>query len=200
MSDTQQDLLTVGLVSVSDRASSGVYQDQGIPALKEWLSAALKNPVMFETRLIPDERPQIEATLAELCDSAGCDLVLTTGGTGPALRDVTPDATLAVGDREMPGFGEQMRQISLRFVPTAILSRQTAVIRGRTLILNLPGQPKSIRETLEGLKDADGQQIVPGIFAAVPYCIDLIGGPYIETDDAVVKAFRPKSAIRPPRS
>ena len=200
MSDTQQDLLTVGLVSVSDRASSGVYQDQGIPALKEWLSAALKNPVMFETRLIPDERPQIEATLAELCDSAGCDLVLTTGGTGPALRDVTPDATLAVGDREMPGFGEQMRQISLRFVPTAILSRQTAVIRGRTLILNLPGQPKSIRETLEGLKDADGQQIVPGIFAAVPYCIDLIGGPYIETDDSVVKAFRPKSAIRPPRS
>ena len=200
MSDTQQDLLTVGLVSVSDRASSGVYQDQGIPALKEWLSAALKNPVMFETRLIPDERPQIEATLAELCDTAGCDLVLTTGGTGPAPRDVTPDATLAVGDREMPGFGEQMRQISLRFVPTAILSRQTAVIRGRTLILNLPGQPKSIRETLEGLKDADGQQIVPGIFAAVPYCIDLIGGPYIETDDAVVKAFRPKSAIRPPRS
>ena len=200
MSDTQQDLLTVGLVSVSDRASSGVYQDQGIPALKEWLSAALKNPVMFETRLIPDERPQIEATLAELCDSAGCDLVLTTGGTGPALRDVTPDATLAVGDREMPGFGEQMRQISLRFVPTAILSRQTAVIRGRTLILNLPGQPKSIRETLEGLKDADGQQIVPGIFAAVPYCIDLIGGPYIETDDAVVKAFRPKSAIRPARN
>ncbi|MCP4636988.1 MAG: molybdopterin adenylyltransferase [Methyloversatilis sp.] len=200
MSDTQQDLLTVGLVSVSDRASSGIYQDQGIPALKEWLSAALKNPVMFETRLIPDERPQIEATLAELCDSAGCDLVLTTGGTGPAPRDVTPDATLAVGDREMPGFGEQMRQISLRFVPTAILSRQTAVIRGRTLILNLPGQPKSIRETLEGLKDADGQQIVPGIFAAVPYCIDLIGGPYIETDDAVVKAFRPKSAIRPARS
>lgn len=200
MSDTQQDLLTVGLVSVSDRASSGVYQDQGIPALKEWLTAALKNPVMFETRLIPDERPQIEATLAELCDTAGCDLVLTTGGTGPAPRDVTPDATLAVGDREMPGFGEQMRQISLRFVPTAILSRQTAVIRGRTLILNLPGQPKSIRETLEGLKDADGQQIVPGIFAAVPYCIDLIGGPYIETDDAVVKAFRPKSAIRPPRS
>jgi molybdopterin adenylyltransferase len=200
MSDTQQDLLTVGLVSVSDRASSGVYQDQGIPALKEWLSAALKNPVMFETRLIPDERPQIEATLAELCDTAGCDLVLTTGGTGPAPRDVTPDATLAVGDREMPGFGEQMRQISLRFVPTAILSRQTAVIRGRTLILNLPGQPKSIRETLEGLKDADGQQIVPGIFAAVPYCIDLIGGPYIETDDAVVKAFRPKSAIRPARS
>lgn len=200
MNDTQQDLLTVGLVSVSDRASSGVYQDQGIPALKEWLSSVLKNPVMFETRLIPDERPQIEATLAELCDTAGCDLVLTTGGTGPAPRDVTPDATLAVADREMPGFGEQMRQISLRFVPTAILSRQTAVIRGRTLILNLPGQPKSIKETLEGLKDAEGQQVVSGIFAAVPYCIDLIGGPYIETDETVVKAFRPKSAIRPPRN
>ncbi len=195
MSDTQ-DLLTVGLVSVSDRASSGVYQDQGIPALKDWLSAALKNPVMFETRLIPDEQPQIEATLIELCDSAGCDLVLTTGGTGPAPRDVTPDATVAVAHRVMPGFGEQMRQISLRFVPTAILSRQTGVIRGKTLILNLPGQPKSIKETLEGVKDADGSQLVPGIFAAVPYCIDLIGGPYIETDDSVVKAFRPKSAIR----
>ncbi|MCR6664722.1 MAG: molybdopterin adenylyltransferase [Methyloversatilis sp.] len=195
MSDTQ-DLLTVGLVSVSDRASSGVYQDQGIPALKDWLSAALKNPVMFETRLIPDEQPQIEATLIELCDSAGCDLVLTTGGTGPAPRDVTPDATVAVAHRVMPGFGEQMRQISLRFVPTAILSRQTGVIRGKTLILNLPGQPKSIKETLEGVKDADGSPLVPGIFAAVPYCIDLIGGPYIETDDSVVKAFRPKSAIR----
>ena len=195
MSDTQ-DLLTVGLVSVSDRASSGVYQDQGIPALKDWLSAALKNPVMFETRLIPDEQPQIEATLIELCDSAGCDLVLTTGGTGPAPRDVTPDATVAVAHRVMPGFGEQMRQISLRFVPTAILSRQTGAIRGKTLILNLPGQPKSIKETLEGVKDADGSQLVPGIFAAVPYCIDLIGGPYIETDDSVVKAFRPKSAIR----
>ncbi len=195
MSDTQ-DLLTVGLVSVSDRASSGGYQDQGIPALKDWLSAALKNPVMFETRLIPDEQPQIEATLIELCDSAGCDLVLTTGGTGPAPRDVTPDATVAVAHRVMPGFGEQMRQISLRFVPTAILSRQTGVIRGKTLILNLPGQPKSIKETLEGVKDADGSQLVPGIFAAVPYCIDLIGGPYIETDDSVVKAFRPKSAIR----
>jgi molybdopterin adenylyltransferase len=195
MSDTQ-DLLTVGLVSVSDRASSGVYQDQGIPALKDWLSAALKNPVMFETRLIPDEQPQIEATLIELCDSAGCDLVLTTGGTGPAPRDVTPDATVAVAQRVMPGFGEQMRQISLRFVPTAILSRQTGVIRGKTLILNLPGQPKSIKETLEGVKDADGSPLVPGIFAAVPYCIDLIGGPYIETDDSVVKAFRPKSAIR----
>lgn len=195
MSDTQ-DLLTVGLVSVSDRASSGVYQDQGIPALKDWLSAALKNPVLFETRLIPDEQPQIEATLIELCDSAGCDLVLTTGGTGPAPRDVTPDATVAVAHRVMPGFGEQMRQISLRFVPTAILSRQTGVIRGKTLILNLPGQPKSIKETLEGVKDADGNPLVHGIFAAVPYCIDLIGGPYIETDDSVVKAFRPKSAIR----
>lgn len=195
MSDTQ-DLLTVGLVSVSDRASSGVYQDQGIPALKDWLSAALKNPVLFETRLIPDEQPQIEATLIELCDSAGCDLVLTTGGTGPAPRDVTPDATVAVAHRVMPGFGEQMRQISLRFVPTAILSRQTGVIRGKTLILNLPGQPKSIKETLEGVKDAAGNPLVHGIFAAVPYCIDLIGGPYIETDDSVVKAFRPKSAIR----
>jgi len=194
------DLLTVGLVSVSDRASSGVYQDQGIPALQDWLSAALKTPVAFETRLIPDEQPVIEATLIELCDSAGCDLVLTTGGTGPAPRDVTPDATAAVAHKLMPGFGEQMRQISLRFVPTAILSRQTGAIRGRTLILNLPGQPKSIRETLEGVKDADGTQIVPGIFAAVPYCIDLIGGPYIETDEAVVKAFRPKSAIRPPRA
>lgn len=199
MSDTQ-DLLTVGLVSVSDRASSGVYQDQGIPALKEWLSAALKNPVMFETRLIPDEQPQIEATLIELCDSAGCDLVLTTGGTGPAPRDVTPDATIAVAHRVMPGFGEQMRQISLRFVPTAILSRQTGVIRGKTLILNLPGQPKSIKETLEGVKDADGNPLVHGIFAAVPYCIDLIGGPYIETDDSVVRAFRPKSAIRPAKA
>jgi molybdopterin adenylyltransferase len=199
MSDTQ-DLLTVGLVSVSDRASSGVYQDQGIPALKDWLSAALKNPVRFETRLIPDEQPQIEATLIELCDSVGCDLVLTTGGTGPAPRDVTPDATVAVAHRVMPGFGEQMRQISLRFVPTAILSRQTGVIRGKTLILNLPGQPKSIKETLEGVKDADGSQLVPGIFAAVPYCIDLIGGPYIETDEGVVKAFRPKSAIRAPRT
>ncbi|WP_306476178.1 molybdopterin adenylyltransferase [Methyloversatilis sp.] len=194
------DLLTVGLVSVSDRASSGVYQDQGIPALQDWLSAALKTPVTFETRLIPDEQPVIEATLIELCDRAGCDLVLTTGGTGPAPRDVTPDATAAVAHKLMPGFGEQMRQISLRFVPTAILSRQTGAIRGRTLILNLPGQPKSIRETLEGVKDADGTQIVPGIFAAVPYCIDLIGGPYIETDESVVKAFRPKSAIRPPRA
>lgn len=194
------DALKVGLVSVSDRASSGVYQDQGIPALQDWLKAAVRNPLTFETRLIPDEQPQIEAALIELCDAAGCDLVLTTGGTGPAPRDVTPDATVAIGHREMPGFGEQMRQISLRFVPTAILSRQTAVIRGRTLVLNLPGQPKSIRETLEGLKDAEGAQIVPGIFAAIPYCIDLIGGPYIETDDAVIKVFRPKSAIRPPKA
>lgn len=194
------DLLVVGLVSVSDRASTGVYQDQGIPALQEWLTRALTTPVRFETRLIPDEQPQIEATLVELCDSARCDLVLTTGGTGPAPRDVTPDATAAVAHKLMPGFGEQMRQISLRFVPTAILSRQTGAIRGKTLILNLPGQPKSIRETLEGVKDADGTQVVPGIFAAVPYCIDLIGGPYTETDDTVVKAFRPKSAIRPPKA
>ncbi len=195
----QADLLTVGLVSVSDRASTGVYQDQGIPALEDWLSGAVTNPVIFETRLIPDEQAQIEATLIDLCDNAGCDLVLTTGGTGPAPRDVTPDATMAVAHKLMPGFGEQMRQISLRFVPTAILSRQTGAIRGKTLILNLPGQPKSIRETLEGVKDAEGHQVVPGLFAAVPYCIDLIGGAYIETNDAVVKAFRPKSAIRPPR-
>ena len=195
----QADLLTIGLVSVSDRASTGVYQDQGIPALEDWLSAAVENPVIFETRLIPDEQAQIEATLIELCDNAGCDLVLTTGGTGPAPRDVTPDATAAVAHKLMPGFGEQMRQISLRFVPTAVLSRQTGAIRGKTLILNLPGQPKSIRETLEGVKDAEGHQVVPGIFAAVPYCVDLIGGAYIETNDAVVKAFRPKSAIRPPR-
>ncbi|HEY9192430.1 MAG TPA: molybdopterin adenylyltransferase [Methyloversatilis sp.] len=195
----QADLLTIGLVSVSDRASTGVYQDQGIPALEDWLSGAVANPVIFETRLIPDEQAQIEATLIELCDNAGCDLVLTTGGTGPAPRDVTPDATAAVAHKLMPGFGEQMRQISLRFVPTAILSRQTGAIRGKTLILNLPGQPKSIRETLEGVKDADGHQVVPGIFAAVPYCVDLIGGAYIETNDEVVKAFRPKSAIRPPR-
>jgi molybdopterin adenylyltransferase len=197
--NTSDDLLTVGLVSVSDRASTGVYTDQGIPALQEWLTRALTSPVRFETRLIPDEQAQIEAALMELCDSAGCDLVLTTGGTGPAPRDVTPDATAAVAHKLMPGFGEQMRQISLRFVPTAILSRQTGAIRGSTLILNLPGQPKSIKETLEGVKDADGNQLVPGIFAAVPYCIDLIGGPYIETDESVVKAFRPKSAIRAPR-
>ncbi|WP_374684647.1 molybdopterin adenylyltransferase [Variovorax sp. ZS18.2.2] len=188
----------MGIVSVSDRASSGTYEDKGLPALKEWLGRALKNPIEFEPRLIPDETALISATLIELVD-AGCSLVLTTGGTGPALRDVTPEATLAVAHKEMPGFGEQMRQISLRFVPTAILSRQVAVIRDKSLIVNLPGQPKSIAETLEGLKDADGAQVVPGIFAAVPYCIDLIGGPYLETDDAVCKAFRPKSAIRPTR-
>ena len=189
----------IGIVSISDRASSGVYEDKGLPALKHWLSRALRNPLAFEARLVPDEKDRISATLVELVD-AGCALVLTTGGTGPAVRDVTPEATLAVADREMPGFGEQMRQISLRFVPTAILSRQVAVIRGKTLIINLPGQPKSIQETLEGLKDAQGQPLVPGIFAAVPYCIDLIGGPYLETDDAVCKAFRPKTAIRPPRA
>ncbi len=192
----QDETLVIGLVSISDRASQGVYQDQGIPALEAWFGAALTSPWRMETRLIPDEQPVIEATLKELCDSAGCHLVLTTGGTGPAPRDVTPDATLAVADRVMPGFGEQMRQISLRFVPTAILSRQVGVIRGRTLILNLPGQPKSIKETLEGLKDEQGKAVVPGIFAAVPYCIDLIGGPYIETNEAVIKAFRPKNAIR----
>ena len=185
----------IGIVSVSDRASSGVYEDKGLPALEEWLTRALKNPIAFEPRLIPDEAERISATLIELVD-AGCTLVLTTGGTGPALRDVTPDATLAVAHKEMPGFGEQMRQISLRFVPTAILSRQVAVIRDKSLILNLPGQPKAIAETLEGLKNADGSQAVPGIFAAVPYCIDLIGGPYLEADDSVCKAFRPKTAIR----
>ncbi|MCI1006740.1 MULTISPECIES: molybdopterin adenylyltransferase [unclassified Herbaspirillum] len=196
-----REVLRVGLVSVSDRASGGVYQDQGIPALQEWLGKALTSTFEVETRLIPDERAQIEQTLVELVDVARCDLVLTTGGTGPSRRDVTPEATLAVGTREMPGFGEQMRQISLQFVPTAILSRQVAVIRETddhaALVLNLPGQPKSIRETLEGLKDEDGKVKVPGIFAAIPYCIDLIGGPYIETDDTVCKAFRPKSAIRP---
>jgi molybdopterin adenylyltransferase len=190
------DPVKIGLVSVSDRASSGVYEDKGLPALQGWLERALQNPLQFETRLIPDEQAVISATLIELVD-AGCSLVLTTGGTGPALRDVTPEATLAVAHKEMPGFGEQMRQISLKFVPTAILSRQVAVIRGNTLIINLPGQPKSIQETLEGLKDAEGRSLVPGIFAAVPYCIDLIGGPYLETVDAVCKAFRPKSAIRP---
>jgi molybdopterin adenylyltransferase len=190
--------LVVGLVSVSDRASAGAYRDEGLPALKEWLGKAVVAPALrFEERLIPDERSVIEATLKELVDAKGCHLVLTTGGTGPAPRDVTPEATLAVADKEMPGFGEQMRQVSLRFVPTAILSRQVAVIRKRCLIINLPGQPKSIRETLEGLKDESGKPVVHGIFAAVPYCIDLIGGPYIETDEAVVKAFRPKSAVRP---
>lgn len=189
------DAVKIGIVSVSDRASSGVYEDKGLPALKDWLTRALRNPIEFAERLIPDEQAQISATLIELVD-AGCSLVLTTGGTGPALRDVTPEATLAVAHKEMPGFGEQMRQISLKFVPTAILSRQVAVIRDRSLILNLPGQPKAIAETLEGLKNADGSQAVAGIFAAVPYCVDLIGGPYLETDDAVCKAFRPKSAIR----
>ncbi len=190
----------IGLVATSDRASQGVYRDEGIPALEQWLAGALLNPLAFERRLIPDERPVIEATLRELVDDAKCDLVITTGGTGPAPRDVTPEATLAVGEREMPGFGEQMRRISLAFVPTAILSRQVAVIRGKALILNLPGQPKSIRETLEGLKDESGKALVPGIFAAVPYCIDLIGGPYLETREDVVKAFRPRNAIRPPKA
>ena len=189
----------VGIVSVSDRASSGVYVDKGLPALKDWLTRALRNPVTFDERLIADEQAGISAALIELAD-AGCSLVLTTGGTGPALRDVTPEATLAVAHRLMPGFGEQMRQISLKFVPTAILSRQVAVIRGQSLILNLPGQPKAIAETLEGLKNADGESLVPGIFAAVPYCIDLIGGPYLETHDEVCKAFRPKNAIRASKS
>ena len=194
------DTVRVGLVSTSDRASQGVYKDEGIPALEQWLAGACLNPLEFERRLVPDERAQIERALIELVDQLGCHLVITTGGTGPAPRDVTPDATLAVADREMPGFGEQMRRISLEFVPTAILSRQVAVVRGGCLILNLPGQPKSIRETLEGLKASEGKSIVGGIFAAVPYCIDLIGGPYIETREEVVKAFRPKSAIRAPRS
>ena len=197
---THPDELIIGLVSISDRASAGVYEDQGVPALRDWFSQALTSPWQMETRLIPDDQATIEKTLIALVDEVGCDLVLTTGGTGPARRDVTPEATMAVATKPMPGFGEQMRQISLRFVPTAILSRQVAVIRERddhaALIMNLPGQPKSIRETLEGLKDADGNTIVAGIFAAVPYCIDLIGGPYIETNDAVCKAFRPKSAIR----
>ncbi|RQR58642.1 molybdopterin adenylyltransferase [Burkholderia sp. Bp9125] len=197
------DELLVGLVSISDRASTGVYEDKGIPALQAWLGAALVSPWRAETRLIQDDAATISATLVELVDTAGCDLVLTTGGTGPARRDVTPEATLAVATKEMPGFGEQMRQISLNFVPTAILSRQVAVIRETAghaaLIINLPGQPKSIKETLEGLRDASGNATVPGIFAAVPYCIDLIGGPYIETDAAVVAAFRPKSAQRAPR-
>ena len=196
--DSGPEPVRIGIVSISDRASSGVYQDQGLPALQDWLSRALKNPIQFDARLIPDEQALISQTLIELVD-AGCSLVLTTGGTGPAKRDVTPEATLAVAHKEMPGFGEQMRQISLAFVPTAILSRQVAVIRHNSLIINLPGQPKAIAETLAGLKDADGKQLVKGIFAAVPYCIDLIGGPYLETDDAVCQAFRPKNAIRPPR-
>lgn len=195
MSDTDLDPVRIGLVSISDRASAGVYEDKGLPALKDWLTRALRNPIVFETRLIPDEQETIAAALRELVDTAGCALVLTTGGTGPAPRDVTPEATLAVADKVMPGFGEQMRQVSLNFVPTAILSRQVAVIRGRALIINLPGQPKSIAETLEGLKDRG----VHGIFAAVPYCVDLIGGPWIETDEAVCKAFRPKTAVRPAR-
>ena len=194
--DAVHDLVRIGIVSISDRASAGIYEDKGLPALKAWLSQALLNPLDFEERLIPDEKDRISASLIGLVE-AGCALVLTTGGTGPALRDITPEATLAIADKEMPGFGEQMRQISLRFVPTAILSRQVAVIRGQCLIINLPGQPKAIAETLEGLKDAAGQPVVPGIFAAVPYCIDLIGGPYLETVDTVCKAFRPKSAVRP---
>ena len=197
------DELLIGLVSISDRAFSGVYEDKGIPALQEWFGQALSSPWRMETRLIPDERARIEQTLIELCDVAGCHLVLTTGGTGPAVRDVTPEATLAVAHKLMPGFGEQMRQISLAFVPTAILSRQVGAIRqharGQSLILNLPGQPKAIKETLEGAKDREGRQVVPGIFAAVPYCLDLIGGPYVETHEAAVKAFRPKSALRAPK-
>jgi molybdopterin adenylyltransferase len=193
------DPVKIGIVSISDRASSGVYEDKGLPALQDWLTRALKNPIGFEPRLIPDEQDSISATLMALVD-AGCSLVLTTGGTGPALRDVTPEATLAVAHKEMPGFGEQMRRISQHFVPTAILSRQVAVVRDQCLIINLPGQPKAISETLEGLKSADGQSLVPGIFAAVPYCIDLIGGPYLETHDAVCQAFRPKSALRPAKA
>jgi len=197
MNSSPHEEVLIGLVSISDRAAQGVYQDQGIPALQEWFARALSSPWRTETRLIPDDQATIEATLIELVDRVGCHLVLTTGGTGPAQRDVTPDATLAVADRVMPGFGEEMRRISLNFVPTAILSRQVGVVRGRALLLNLPGQPKSIRETLEGVRAADGTVTVNGVFAAVPYCIDLIGGPYIETNDEVVKAFRPKSALRP---
>jgi molybdopterin adenylyltransferase len=195
---TEFDSVRIGLVSVSDRASGGVYEDKGVPALREWLGRALRNPVHYEPRVIPDDAAAIGATLRELVDECGCALVLTTGGTGPAARDVTPEATLAVADKVMPGFGEQMRQISLHFVPTAILSRQVAVIRGKALIINLPGQPKSIAETLEGLPRA--QPPVHGIFSAVPYCIDLIGGPYLETDESVCKAYRPKSALRAPRN
>jgi molybdopterin adenylyltransferase len=197
MNKSSHEEVLIGLVSISDRAAQGVYQDQGIPALQEWFARALSSPWRTETRLIPDDQATIEATLIELVDRVGCHLVLTTGGTGPAQRDVTPDATLAVADRVMPGFGEEMRRISLNFVPTAILSRQVGVVRGQALLLNLPGQPKSIRETLEGVRAADGTVTVNGIFAAVPYCIDLIGGPCIETNDEVIKAFRPKSALRP---
>jgi len=196
--DPRCDTIRIGIVSISDRASTGVYEDKGLPALREWLGQALYNPIVFEERLIPDEQAIISQTLIALVD-IGCHLVLTTGGTGPAKRDVTPEATLAVAHKEMPGFGEQMRQISLRFVPTAILSRQVAVIRDCSLIINLPGQPKSIQETLGGLKDAEGKQLVDGVFAAVPYCVDLIGGPYMETRDAFCKAFRPKTAINSKR-
>nr|MBL8409684.1 molybdopterin adenylyltransferase [Dechloromonas sp.] len=193
---SQNETLKVGLVSISDRASAGIYEDKGIPALQDWLNSALTSPWQAEPRLIEDDQASIEKTLIELVDVVGCDLILTTGGTGPAVRDVTPEATLAIADKEMPGFGEEMRRISLNFVPTAILSRQVAVIRKQCLIINLPGQPKSIKETLEGVRDAEGKVTHVGIFAAVPYCIDLIGGPYAETDESVVKAFRPKSAIR----
>lgn len=192
-----EQIIRIGLVSISDRASTGVYEDKGIPTLKEWLTKALTSPWEPVARVIPDEQEDIESTLADLVDHENCHLVLTTGGTGPALRDVTPEATLAVGDKEMPGFGEQMRQISLNFVPTAILSRQVAVIRKQSLIINLPGQPKSIAQTLEGLKDEEGNVKVHGIFAAVPYCLDIIGAPYIDTHESIVKAFRPKSAIKP---
>lgn len=194
-----EEVLKIGVVSVSDRASAGVYEDKGIPALVEWFSASLASPWQIESRLIPDEREVIEATLCELAEVVGCHLVVTTGGTGPAPRDLTPEATLAVGDKELPGFGEEMRRISRHFVPTAILSRQTAVVRGTCLIINLPGQPKSIRETLEGLRDAEGKVIVEGIFSAVPYCLDLIGAPYVETHSEVCNAFRPKSALRAKR-
>lgn len=198
MTTPQIDPITIGIVSISDRASTGVYEDKGLPALQAWLTRAIANPITFVARLIADEQALISSTLQDLVDTQGCHLVLTTGGTGPALRDVTPEATLAVADKELPGFGEQMRQISLRFVPTAILSRQVAVVRGQALIINLPGQPKAIAETLEGLKDEHGGNVVPGIFAAVPYCIDLIGGPYLYTDEQVIRAFRPKNAQRPP--
>jgi len=197
MNKEHGETLILGVVSISDRASTGVYEDKGIPALAEWFGAALASPWRMEQRLIPDEQALIEATLRELADRAGCQLIVTTGGTGPALRDVTPEATLAVADKEMPGFGEEMRRISRHFVPTAILSRQTAAIRGKCLIVNLPGQPKAIRETLEGLRDGDGKLLVEGLFSAIPYCVDLIGGPYIETHEAICKAFRPKSAQRP---
>ena len=194
--EMSMDLIRIGIVSISDRASNGTYEDKGLPALESWLQSALQNPIAFQPHLIPDEQAVISQTLID-CVNQGCDVVFTTGGTGPSPRDVTPEATLAVADKEMPGFGEQMRQISLKFVPTAILSRQVAVIRSQCLIVNLPGQPKSIQETLEGLRDADGGVLVNGIFAAIPYCVDLIGGPYMVTHDAVCKAFRPKSAIRP---